>query len=171
MIGICRDAIPHNPSRARQRRTQPECPVMSEIGPQLLVSMYETAATIRRFEQRAIEQYRLGNIRGYLHPYLGEEGIAVGSIAAIEREDYIVSTHRGHGHAIAKGHEPRRMMAELFGKETGYCRGRGGSMHVASRAIRNLGANGVVAGGLGIATGAALPIQQRGGARLVAGLR
>ncbi|HEY6056854.1 MAG TPA: thiamine pyrophosphate-dependent dehydrogenase E1 component subunit alpha [Candidatus Limnocylindrales bacterium] len=136
---------------------------MAEIGSELLLSMYETAATIRRFEQRAIEQYRLGNIRGYLHPYLGEEGIAVGAIAALGPDDYIVSTHRGHGHAIAKGHEPRRMMAELFGKETGYCRGRGGSMHVASRSVRNLGANGVVGGGLAIATGAALTIKQRNG--------
>lgn len=140
---------------------------MSEIGPQLLLAMYETTATIRLFEQRAIEQYRVGNIRGYLHPYLGQEAIAVGAIAAIEAEDYIVSTHRGHGHAIAKGHEPRRMMAELFGRETGYCHGRGGSMHVASRSIRNLGANGVVAGGLGIATGAALAIKQRGGPEVV----
>ena len=140
---------------------------MSDIGPQLLEQMYETTATIRRFEQRAIEQYRIGQIRGYLHPYLGQEGIAVGSIAAIEPDDYIVSTHRGHGHAIAKGHDPRLMMAELFGKETGYCHGRGGSMHVASRAIRNLGANGVVAGGLGIATGSALAIKQRGGSEVV----
>jgi TPP-dependent pyruvate/acetoin dehydrogenase alpha subunit len=140
---------------------------MTDPGPALLLAMYETAVTIRRFEQRAIEQYRLGNIRGYLHPYLGEEAIAVGSIAAIEPDDYIVSTHRGHGHAIAKGHEPRRMMAELFGRETGYCRGRGGSMHVASRSVRNLGANGVVAGGLGIATGAALAIKQRRGSELV----
>jgi TPP-dependent pyruvate/acetoin dehydrogenase alpha subunit len=140
---------------------------MTEIGSQLLLAMYETAATIRRFEQRAIEQYRLGNIRGYLHPYLGQEGIAVGSIAALEPDDYIVSTHRGHGHAIAKGHEPKRMMAELFGKETGYCRGRGGSMHVASRSIRNLGANGIVAGGLGIAAGAAMAIKQRGGTDVV----
>jgi pyruvate dehydrogenase E1 component alpha subunit len=134
---------------------------------QLLLRMYETALTIRRFEQRAIEQYRLGNIRGYLHPYLGEEAIATGAIAALEADDYIVSTHRGHGHAIAKGHDPRRMMAELFGKETGYCHGRGGSMHVASRAVRNLGANGIVAGGLGIAAGAALAIKQRGGSELV----
>ncbi len=140
---------------------------MSQMGPQLLQEMYETTLTIRRFEQRAIEQYRLGNIRGYLHPYLGEEAIAVGSIAALESDDYIVSTHRGHGHAIAKGHDPRRMMAELFGKETGYCHGRGGSMHVASRSVRNLGANGVVAGGLGIATGAALAIKQRGGNEVV----
>jgi acetoin:2,6-dichlorophenolindophenol oxidoreductase subunit alpha len=140
---------------------------MSQLGPQLLQEMYETTLTIRRFEQRAIEQYRLGNIRGYLHPYLGEEAIAVGSISALEADDYIVSTHRGHGHAIAKGHDPKRMMAELFGKATGYCHGRGGSMHVASRSVRNLGANGVVAGGLGIATGAALAIKQRGGAEVV----
>jgi len=140
---------------------------MSEVGAELLLSMYETAATIRRFEQRSIEQYRLGNIRGYFHPYLGEEGIAVGAIAALEPDDFIVSTHRGHGHAIAKGHEPRRMMAELFGKETGYCRGRGGSMHVASRSVRNLGANGIVGGGLAIADGAGLAIKQRGGHEVV----
>jgi TPP-dependent pyruvate/acetoin dehydrogenase alpha subunit len=140
---------------------------MSELNASALLSMYETTATIRRFEQRAIEQYRLGNIRGYLHPYLGQEAIAVGAIAAITADDYIVSTHRGHGHAIAKGHEPRLMMAELFGKVDGYCHGRGGSMHVASRSVRNLGANGVVAGGRGIATGAALAVRQRGGRELV----
>jgi pyruvate dehydrogenase E1 component alpha subunit len=140
---------------------------MSEIGAPLLETMYETAVTIRRFEQRAIEQYRLGNIRGYLHLYLGEEAIAVGSIAALEPDDYIVSTHRGHGHAIAKGHDPRRMMAELFGKESGYCGGRGGSMHVASRSVRNLGANGIVGGGLGIAVGAGVSIKQRGGTEVV----
>jgi TPP-dependent pyruvate/acetoin dehydrogenase alpha subunit len=140
---------------------------MTAVSAETMLAMYETAATIRRFEQRAIEQYRLGNIRGYLHPYLGEEGIATGAIAALQPDDYIVSTHRGHGHAIAKGHEPRRMMAELFGKETGYCRGRGGSMHVASRSVRNLGANGIVAGGLGIADGAALSIKQRGGSEVV----
>jgi pyruvate dehydrogenase E1 component alpha subunit len=140
---------------------------MTSVTPETMLAMYETALTIRRFEQRAIEQYRVGNIRGYLHPYLGEEGIATGSIAALNPDDYIVSTHRGHGHAIAKGHDPRRMMAELFGKETGYCHGRGGSMHVASRSVRNLGANGIVAGGLGIADGAALSIKQRGGSEVV----
>ncbi len=140
---------------------------MSEIGADLLLSMYEMTETIRRFEQQAIAQYRLGNIRGYFHPYLGEEAIAVGAMAAIEPDDYIVSTHRGHGHALAKGHEPRRMMAELFGKESGYCRGRGGSMHVASRSVRNLGANGIVGGGLAIAAGAALAIKQREGPEVV----
>lgn len=141
---------------------------MSEIGADLLLSMYEMTETIRRFEQQAIAQYRLGNIRGYFHPYLGEEAIAVGAMAALEPDDYIVSTHRGHGHALAKGHEPRRMMAELFGKESGYCRGRGGSMHVASRSVRNLGANGIVGGGLAIAAGAALAIKQREGPEVVA---
>jgi len=124
--------------------------------------MYETALTIRLFEQRAIEQYRVGNIRGYLHPYLGEEGIAVGACAALRPSDYIVSTHRGHGHAIAKGHEPRLMMAELLGRATGYCRGRGGSMHVSSLSLRNLGANGVVAGGMPLAVGAAFAIRLKG---------
>ena len=140
---------------------------MAELAADRLLSMYRTTLTIRRFEQRAIEQYRVGNIRGYLHPYLGEEAIAVGSIAAIEPTDYIVSTHRGHGHAIAKGHDTARMMAELFGREDGYCHGRGGSMHVASRSIRNLGANGIVGGGLAIADGAAMSIKQRGGHEVV----
>jgi acetoin:2,6-dichlorophenolindophenol oxidoreductase subunit alpha len=140
---------------------------MSELGSDLLLSMYETALTIRRFELRAIEQYRVGNIRGYFHPYLGEEGIATGTVAALEPDDYIVSTHRGHGHAIAKGHDLSMMMAELFGKQTGYCHGRGGSMHVASRSVRNLGANGIVGGGLAIADGAALAIKQAGGTQVV----
>jgi TPP-dependent pyruvate/acetoin dehydrogenase alpha subunit len=124
--------------------------------------MYETALTIRLFEQRAIAQYRLGHIRGYLHLYSGEEGIAVGVMAGLRPSDYIVSTHRGHGHAIAKGHEPRLMFAELMGRAAGYCGGRGGSMHVASLAMRNLGANGIVAGGMAIAVGAALAIRLRG---------
>lgn len=134
---------------------------MSEINIKLAKKMYELIYTIRLFEQTAIEQYRLGNIRGYLHPYLGEEAIAVGTISSLEPDDYIVSTHRGHGHAIAKGHEPSRMLAELFGKATGYCKGRGGSMHVASMAHYNLGANGIVGGGIPIATGAAMGIQQK----------
>jgi pyruvate dehydrogenase E1 component alpha subunit len=128
----------------------------------MLAWMYETALTIRTFEQRAIGQYRLGHIRGYLHLYIGEEAIAVGVMAGLRPTDYIVSTHRGHGHAIAKGHEPHLMLAELMGRATGYCGGRGGSMHVASLALRNLGANGIVAGGMPIAAGAAMAIRMRG---------
>ena len=127
----------------------------------LLKQMYETALTIRRFEEAAIEQYRQGNIYGYLHPYLGEEAIATGAIAAINPDDFIVSTHRGHGHAIAKGHDVKLMMAELLGKVTGYCKGRGGSMHVANMKQFNLGANGIVGGGIPLATGAGMAIKQK----------
>ena len=140
---------------------------MQEVDVDLLERMYRTAVTIRRFEERAVEQYRIGNIRGYLHLYVGEEGIAVGAIAGLRTDDYVVSTHRGHGHALAKGHEPAPMMAELFGRETGYCRGRGGSMHVASGELRNLGANGIVGAGMPIAVGAAMAVKQRGGSEIV----
>jgi acetoin:2,6-dichlorophenolindophenol oxidoreductase subunit alpha len=140
---------------------------MPQVDVVLLEGMYETAITIRRFEERAVEQYRIGNIRGYLHLYVGEEGIAVGAIAGLEATDYIVSTHRGHGHALAKGHEPALMMAELFGRTTGYCGGRGGSMHVASGQLRNLGANGIVGAGMPIAVGAAMAVKQRGGSEIV----
>jgi TPP-dependent pyruvate/acetoin dehydrogenase alpha subunit len=140
---------------------------MTEIGVDLVKRMYEQALTIRRFEQVAIQNYRLGHIRGYFHPYLGEEGIAVGVISALEPDDYITSTHRGHGHAIAKGHDPKRMFAEVFGKATGYCQGVGGSMHISSRALNNLGANGIVAGGIPIATGAAMGIKQKGTQQVV----
>jgi pyruvate dehydrogenase E1 component alpha subunit len=140
---------------------------MEEIDVQLLKKMYELVYTIRRFEQRAIEQYRLGNIRGYFHPYLGEEAIAVGGILALRPDDYIVSTHRGHGHAIAKGHDPKIMMAEMFGKGTGYCKGRGGSMHISDLRLGNLGANGIVGGGIPLAAGAAMGIKQKGALQVV----
>jgi TPP-dependent pyruvate/acetoin dehydrogenase alpha subunit len=140
---------------------------MCEMNVNLLKRMYKLALTIRQFEQQAIAQYRLGNIRGYLHPYLGQEAIAVGTISALQPDDYIVSTHRGHGHAIAKGHELGLMFAELFGKATGYCKGRGGSMHVANLAQNNLGANGIVGGGIPIATGAAMGIKQKGNPQVV----
>jgi TPP-dependent pyruvate/acetoin dehydrogenase alpha subunit len=135
---------------------------MSEIDLEIIQKMYELAYTIRHFEQKAIEQYRAGYIRGYFHPYLGEEAVAVGVITALNPDDYIVSTHRGHGHAIAKGHDPRLMLAEMFGKATGYCRGRGGSMHISNLSQYNLGANGIVGGGIPIATGAAMGIKQKG---------
>jgi TPP-dependent pyruvate/acetoin dehydrogenase alpha subunit len=140
---------------------------MGHLDTNLLKKMYELVYTIRQFELTAIEQYRLGNIRGYFHPYLGEEAIAVGTILALEADDYIVSTHRGHGHAIAKGHDVKLMMAEIFGKATGYCKGRGGSMHVANLALHNLGANGIVGGGIPLATGAAMGIKQKGASGVV----
>ena len=134
---------------------------------QLIKQMYEMVLKIRLFEEAAIAQYRLGNIYGYLHPYIGEEAIAVGTISACNPDDYIVSTHRGHGHAVAKGHDLRRMMAELFGKATGFCGGRGGSMHVSNLEQYNLGANGIVGGGIPIATGAGMAISRAGKTQVV----
>ncbi|MCX6071724.1 MAG: thiamine pyrophosphate-dependent dehydrogenase E1 component subunit alpha [Chloroflexi bacterium] len=140
---------------------------MNEANADLLRTMYQVALTIRRFEEAAIGQYRLWNIRGYFHPYIGEEAIAVGVISALQPDDYIVSTHRGHGHAIAKGHDTRLVMAELFGKATGYCKGRGGSMHVSNLGQFNLGANGIVGGGIPLATGAAMGMKQKGSRQVV----
>ena len=128
----------------------------TNLSKELLLEMYRKMKSIRRFEEESIRLYREAHIYGYFHPYIGEEAIAVGSCAAIRKDDYIISTHRGHGHCIAKGASLRRMMAELFGKETGYCRGRGGSMHITNVEEGNLGANGIVGGGMPIAVGAAL---------------
>jgi pyruvate dehydrogenase E1 component alpha subunit len=116
---------------------------------------------IRRFEESAEEAYMRGQIHGTMHLSIGQEASAVGVCLALRDGDYITSTHRGHGHCIAKGADPKLMFAEFFGKETGYCRGRGGSMHIADVESGNLGANGIVGGGLPIAVGAALTIRQR----------
>ena len=121
-----------------------------------LLNMYKLVFLIRRFETECIKLYRQGLIRGYFHPYLGEEAIAVGVCSALTNDDYIVSTHRGHGHCIANGASIDRMIAELLGKEDGYCKGLGGSMHIADTTKGNLGANGVVGAGIPIGVGAAL---------------
>ena len=117
---------------------------------------------IRRFEERALELAADGLVHGALHPSIGQEAIAVGVCAVLQRSDRIMSTHRGHGHAIAKGASVDRMMAELFGRVDGYSKGKGGSMHVADFDAGMLGANGIVAGGLPIAAGAALASQLEG---------
>ena len=124
---------------------------------ELLRQMY----TIRAFEERAEQLYALGKVHGTMHLSIGEEASAVGSIAALRPDDLILSTHRGHGHCIAKGADLNRMMAEFLGKETGYCRGRGGSMHIADVAGGNLGANGVVGGGLPISVGVGLALRMQ----------
>ncbi|HKV44013.1 MAG TPA: thiamine pyrophosphate-dependent dehydrogenase E1 component subunit alpha, partial [bacterium] len=121
--------------------------------------MLRTMRTIRQFDLRALELYREGAMRGSTHPYIGMEAVAVGACAALRPADRITSTHRGHGHCLAKGGDPRRMMAELLGKATGYCKGKGGSMHIADVDAGILGANGIVGGGIGLATGAALAAQ------------
>lgn len=127
-----------------------------------LADLYRQLYTIRVFETRCIQLYRQGLIRGYFHPYLGEEAIAVGVCAALGPQDYLTSTHRGHGHCIARGADLRRMTAEIAGKKTGYCQGRGGSMHIADVSQGNLGANGIVGGGIPIGVGAALGAKLQG---------
>lgn len=124
--------------------------------------MYETLVRIRTFESRAVDLFAEGQIPGFLHSYLGEEAIATGVCANLERTDFITSTHRGHGHIIAKGGDTRYMMAELYGRTTGYCKGKGGSMHIADRDLGILGANGIVGAGQDIAVGAGLSIAYRG---------
>jgi pyruvate dehydrogenase E1 component alpha subunit len=127
-----------------------------------LVEMYYRMWLIRHFDECAMEQYRQGRMRGTTHAYIGEEAVAVGACSALQPDDYITSTHRGHGHCLAKGGDPKRMMAELLGKATGYCRGKGGSMHIADLDLGILGANGIVGGGIAIATGAAYSADLRG---------
>jgi TPP-dependent pyruvate/acetoin dehydrogenase alpha subunit len=124
--------------------------------------MLRRMLTIRRFEERASADYLAGKIYGVVHCYIGEEAVAVGVCSALGQGDRIISTHRGHGHCIAKGADLSRMMAELYGKQTGYCKGKGGSMHIADFGIGMLGANGIVAGGIAIVTGAGLAAQMEG---------
>ena len=135
---------------------------LSEFGRDLLADMYYRLWLIRYFDQSAMALYQQDMIRGTTHAYIGEEAVAVGACAALRRDDYITSTHRGHGHCLAKGGDPRRMMAELLGRTTGYCKGKGGSMHIADLDLGILGANGIVGGGMGIATGAAFSADLRG---------
>jgi len=125
--------------------------------------MYRKMLTIRRFEERVAHDYRNGAIPGLVHSYIGQEAVAVGVCANLRIDDRIISTHRGHGHCIAKGADLKRMMAELYGRRTGYCKGKGGSMHIADFSIGMLGANGIVGGGLPIIVGAALAAQLEGG--------
>ena len=124
--------------------------------------MYEQMFKIRTFEQRVNQLYLNAQMPGLAHLYIGQEAVAVGVAEALRQNDYITSTHRGHGHCLAKGASLDRMFAELLGKESGYCRGKGGSMHIADQEMGNLGANAIVGGSAGIATGAAMSAKLRG---------
>lgn len=125
------------------------------------LEMYRRMLKIRFFEERIVDLYARGSVPGLAHLYIGEEAVAVGTCAGLRDDDYITSTHRGHGHVIAKGADVKFMMAELFGKTTGYCKGKGGSMHIADVDIGILGANGIAGGGLPIAVGAGLSSKYR----------
>lgn len=140
---------------------------MTKLTKENKIKMLKDLITIRRFEERTIQMYAAGEFGGYLHPYIGMEAIAAGACAAIEEKDYIVSTHRGHGHCIAKGADLNKMMAELLGKATGYCKGRGGSMHIADTKLKMLGANGIVGGGIPISIGAGFGAKMRGEGEVV----
>jgi pyruvate dehydrogenase E1 component alpha subunit len=126
-----------------------------------LSAMYRTMVTIRQFETMAGEYFAAGQIPGFIHLSIGQEGSSTGVCSCLRPDDYVATTHRGHGHMIAKGADLKRMVAELFGKVTGYCKGKGGSMHIADFSIGILGANGVVAGGLPLICGAGLSIKLR----------
>jgi pyruvate dehydrogenase E1 component alpha subunit len=132
-----------------------------------LSDLYYRMWLIRYFDEGARALFMQNMLRGTTHTYTGEEAVAVGACAALRKDDYITSTHSGHGHCLAKGGDPRRMMAELLGRTTGYCKGKGGSMHIADFDLGILGANGIVGGGLGIATGAAYSADLRGSGQVV----
>ena len=129
---------------------------MKELNQEVLLDLYSRMTTIREFEKEAIELAKMNLTRAAIHTYNGEEAIGVGVCAHLTNNDYIVSNHRGHGHCIATGADLRRMFAELMARETGYCKGKGGSMHIADMDVGMLGANGIVGGGIPIAIGAAL---------------
>jgi pyruvate dehydrogenase E1 component alpha subunit len=133
-----------------------------DINKNKLLEMYRRMYLIRHFETKTKELFAGGKIPGFVHLYSGEEGIAVGVCSALRKDDYIGSTHRGHGHCIAKGGDVKHIMAELFGRETGCCKGKGGSMHIADFDIGIMGASGIVGGSIPLITGAALNFKYRG---------
>ncbi|EDU37136.1 TPP-dependent acetoin dehydrogenase complex, E1 component, alpha subunit [Clostridium sporogenes ATCC 15579] len=136
--------------------------IVKKLNENSIVEMYKTMLKIRKFEQVAMNTFAEGKIPGFVHLYIGEEAVATGVCANLKDSDYITSTHRGHGHILAKGGDLKFMMAELFGKATGYCKGKGGSMHIADATKGILGANGIVGAGHNIAVGAGLSAQYRG---------
>ena len=135
---------------------------LAGLSEEVALPIHTTMVRIRVFEARVTELFAAGRLPGFVHTYLGQEAIAAATCRHLGAEDYITSTHRGHGHAIAKGMQTTRLMAELFGRETGANAGRGGSMHVADFSLGMLGANGIVGGGFGIAVGAGLSARRQG---------
>ena len=135
---------------------------MSALEPEVLYDLHRRMVRIRLFEEEAGKLMEAGRMPGFLHLYVGQEAVAAGVMATLGQDDVVTSTHRGHGHAVAKGADLRYMYAELFGKQTGYCKGRGGSMHINDLSIGMLGANGIVGGGIPHAVGAALAAVYKG---------
>jgi pyruvate dehydrogenase E1 component alpha subunit len=148
-------------SKAKSPQLAHEKPKLAASERERWLRMYGQMVRIRLFEEQVNDLYKTARMPGLAHLYSGEEAVAVGVCAALRRDDYITSTHRGHGHCLAKGASIDRMFAELLGKEAGYCRGKGGSMHIADQDTGNLGANAIVGGSAGIATGAAMSARMR----------
>ena len=146
----------------QSKKSKPQRPSRAPAHDERWLRFYRQMLKIRLFEEEVNQLYLGAKMPGLAHLYVGEEAVAVGVCEALRQDDYITSTHRGHGHCIAKGASVNRMFAELLGKEAGYCRGKGGSMHIADQDTGNLGANAIVGGSAGIATGAALSIKMRG---------
>src|SRR5215471_20578008 len=142
--------------------TAVKTPQGQSISTEKLLRFFQQMTAIRLFEERVNDLYTRALMPGLAHLYIGEEAVAVGVCSALGRDDYITSTHRGHGHCLAKGASVDKMFAELLGKAPGYCRGKGGSMHIADQDTGNLGANAIVGGSAGIATGAAMSAKMRG---------
>ena len=140
---------------------------MIKLDERLVEDLLGTMIRIRNFELSVEKNFQLGHIYGTAHLAIGQEAVAAGTILALEKKDLITSTHRGHGHCIAKGADLKIMMAEIFGRSTGYCKGKGGSMHIADLSSGNLGANGIVAGSAAIATGAALAAKKQNTGQIV----
>lgn len=150
-----------------QTKTKRPPPISNEpLDIEQYLHMYQQMVKIREFEEKVNELYTNAIMPGLAHLYIGQEAVAVGVCEALQRADYITSTHRGHGHCLAKGASADRMFAELLGKEAGYCRGKGGSMHIADQETGNLGANAIVGGSAGIATGAAFSAKRLGAGRV-----
>lgn len=139
----------------------PQNELKRDIDDAVRIEMLRTMLRIRRFETTMRHMFADGEIPGFLHLYIGQEAVATGVCQALDEDDYLTSTHRGHGHCIARGLDTKKMAAELYGRATGYCDGKGGSMHIADVTAGMLGANGIVAGGIPIATGAALSAKMR----------
>src|SRR6266487_4561653 len=134
---------------------------------QTLETLYQVMVRIRRFDEKTVELFNAGQVKGTAHSYVGQEAVATGACAHLTKDDSVISNHRGHGHCIAKGARLDLMMAELMGREDGYCRGLGGSMHIAALDLNMLGANGIVAAGVPIGAGAALAAKLTGTDRVV----
>jgi pyruvate dehydrogenase E1 component alpha subunit len=152
----------------RTATAQQKTTANAEVTPDVARRLYNDMVLIRRFEEKAAEGYALGKIGGFLHLYIGEEAVAVGATSVMRPDDYVISTYREHGHCLAKGSDPRRAMAELFGRRDGLSKGKGGSMHLFDKSTNFLGGHAIVGAHLPLAAGAAFAIKYRGGDQVVA---